>query len=293
MAEEEKKDALAFLDDLDKKEGDNLAIPDEAAAEPEPSAQGAGTGEEPAEPAGVEAPPSIEIPDKFKKEDGSVNLEAMAKSYLEAEKELRRLQEEMAKKQQEPAQQPPQASQTAQMDEQMREMAEKTVEDLLSDPVKGLQRLAEAISPLVQQQVVPQVTQAMYQAMPPEERLKRVAVASAEQLDPATRQKLINDAERYEKSFDFLVQKLGPENVEAQMAGYAMAGKPPVQFIIDMTDTLDLKIAQQKQEIRQHEKEVAPAARGRGTSPQPAKTEPTIDELANAIINEDSTDLDF
>jgi len=145
------------------------------ASETQPAGQEPGqTGQEPGQQPSVQTPEWMkDVPDKFKNADGSVNVEAMLKSYLNLEPKLTELGNERANllrqleqlRAQAPAQQAqPGTAQPAQPQispEQIQKLNEQFVEDLLNpekNPLQIITSIAQAAAQaVVNQNILPQI----------------------------------------------------------------------------------------------------------------------------------------
>jgi len=148
--------------------------------EPEPGSQETNpeTGE-PTPQTGDNPPAELEIPDKFKLPDGSINTEALLKSYIEAEKKISEqgtqlgqvsaLQEELAqlKAMIEQAQKPPEAQPQQPPQPTPEEIAkynEQFMEQFYENPIEALgQMMSQMVNQAIQQNVNPMLQPIMQQ----------------------------------------------------------------------------------------------------------------------------------
>jgi len=243
---------------------------------------------------GGEAPSQspVEIPEKFKTKDGKVNIEALTKSYIELEKELTRKSQELSQykellnnllKEQQKTQQP-----SAQIEEKKEEESEEDLAELLlSEPKKAIEKIRSELEKELINKVSTQTIQMLYQSIPPEERIARVVANSVQLLSEEDKEKVNKNREKYEKVYDALMKRLGPERIETHLASYAQAGLPPAKFFIDIADAIEEAIRAKETAIREAEKATSsPASSAKSSPPPEQKPAENLDKLADDVIKE-------
>ncbi len=197
--------------------------------------KGTGEGEPTTEPESRPEEPKLEIPEKFRLPDGSLNQEALLRSYLEEEKklheqaaELAEIRKMMQELQGRLLQEQPKEPETPQLtEEQIQELNEKWLSEFYSNPLQAINQILE---PLVQSRIQPLAQQIEQQRQ----------VEQWTQQVETVRQKYSSDFDQLLPEMEKIVQEQGealvniPNAVEViyQMAK-ARHYKPPEELLKD------------------------------------------------------------